>query len=56
MPKCKLTLDERVRAIGMLESEVNQIEIAGKLDVAQSVICRLSTQFYQTVSTSEIPR
>lgn len=41
----------------MLESEINQIEIAARLNVVQNVIPRLSTRFYQTSDfTSERSR
>lgn len=41
MSRRKLTQDERGRAIGMLKSTDNQIKIAGRLIVAESVVCRL---------------
>lgn len=36
----------------MLESGVNQIEIASRPNVAQSGICHLRTRFHQTGSSS----
>lgn len=51
MPRCKLIPDERVGAIGMLETGVNQINITDRVNVAQSVISILYTRLYQTGSS-----
>ena len=43
--------DERLRAIGMLEAGMRQVEVARRLGVSQSVISRLRTRLAQTNST-----
>lgn len=55
MPKFIRVNKRRLMRSGMLESGVIEIKIAFRLDVAQSVISRLYTRFYQTATTSERP-
>ena len=43
--------DARLRAIGMLEAGIRQVEVARRLGVSQSVISRLRTRLAQTNST-----
>ena len=43
--------DARLRAIGMLEAGMRQVEVARRLGVSQSVISRLRTRLAQTNST-----
>ena len=43
--------DARLRAIGMLEAGMRQVEVARRLGVSQSVISRLRTRLAQTSST-----
>ena len=42
--------DARLRAIGMLEAGMRQVEVARRLGVSQSVISRLRTRLAQTNS------
>ena len=43
--------DARLRAIGMLEAGMRQVQVARRLGVSQSVISRLRTRLVQTNST-----
>lgn len=56
MQRRRLTRDQRLMAIGLLEGGVRQVDVARQLNVAQSVISRLFTRYRQRNDVSERPR
>jgi len=52
----KLSNEQRARAVGMLEADVNQAVVARKFVVHRSTISRLKSKFRETNTVADRPR
>ena len=52
----KLTIAQRIRAVGMLQTRMSSTAVANALDSCHSTILRLLTLFQQTGDVSEQTR